>query len=272
MSTTNEYNDNYDKWFHSQLAEFGEYEWSKPNSDGNQVDLILVDVENSDAAKKQQLIDFFSKLGVEFLAQKSLIKLYDAGFNMPEDIINATVSDIQSIVGEANGRKGMASLNEKLNPVEPWMLAGVTKYFGRSIGRKKMKKIYDATGHVNETSVSELIKIDGLEMKSAEKIVAGYDEYASFLTRIHDKYTIAEVQNTPMGSDWENQVVTFTGYRDADAQAKIEAQGGRIGSSVSSKTTLVVTKDPNSTSSKIVKAKDLGIEVIDPVELYSRLN
>lgn len=251
--------------------EFGEYEWSAPNSDGEQVDLILTDVGNSSAAQLQQLISFFTNLGVEFISKKGLEKLFDAGYREPSDIITAEISDIQSVVGEANGRKGMKSLYEKLNPVEPWMLAGVTKYFGRSIGRRKLKKVYDATGDI-VAPVDDLVKIEGIEAKTAEKIVAGYDGYADFLIRIKGKFTFAEPQEMPAGGVWEGQIVTFTGFRDKDAEAKIEAQGGRIGSSVSSKTTLVVTKDPTSSSSKIMKAKDLGIEVIGPDELYSRIN
>lgn len=252
-------------------VEFGAYEWTEPNADGEQVNIVLVDVENSDAANQQKLIKFFTNLGVEFLAKKSLAKLFEAGLETPEDIINASVADIQAIVGEANGRKGMASLVEKLNPVEAWMLAGVTQYFGRGLGRRKMKKVFDATGQVMGNTIEELLAVEGIEAKTAEKIIDGEKEYSAFLTRISGKYTFAEQQEAPSGGALEGAVVVFTGFRDADAQNKIEALGGRMGSSVSSKTTLVVTKDPASTSGKIKKARDLGIEIIDPVELATRL-
>ena len=253
------------------VTEFGAYEWTAPNANGEQVDIVLLDADKSDDVKLQQLIVFFTNLGVEFISTKSLEKLYEAGYTNPEDIINAKVSDIQSIVGDANGQKGMQSLSEKLNPVEPWMLAGVTQYFGRGVGRRKLKKVYDATGKVTGNTVNELVAVEGIEVKTAEKIVDGCAEYEAFLARISGKYTFAEKEEIASGGVFEGQTVVFTGFRDKDAQAKIEALGGRVGSSVSAKTTLVVTKDVNSGSSKLTKARDLGIEVIDPEELYLRL-
>lgn len=67
------------------------------------------------------------------------------------------------------------------------------------------------------------------------------------------------------------EAVVFTGFRDAALQKEVEQNGGDMRSSVSKKVTLVVTKDPNSSSSKVKKAKSLGIPVISRDELEKRL-
>jgi DNA ligase (NAD+) len=55
----------------------------------------------------------------------------------------------------------------------------------------------------------------------------------------------------------------------AEAQQAIKDAGGKTGSSVSSKTTFVVAGE--SPGSKLDKARELGVEVIDETQLLSRL-
>jgi len=50
----------------------------------------------------------------------------------------------------------------------------------------------------------------------------------------------------------------------------IESLGGRAASSVSAKTDLLLTDDPESGTGKAKKARELGIEIISPDEFYNR--
>jgi NAD-dependent DNA ligase len=68
----------------------------------------------------------------------------------------------------------------------------------------------------------------------------------------------------------QDQVVVFTGFRDKSLEDRIKVQGGTIGSGVSSKTTILVVKDKSFTSSKVDKAKSLGIKVFTSDELIKR--
>ena len=65
------------------------------------------------------------------------------------------------------------------------------------------------------------------------------------------------------------KLITFKN-RD-EAKAKIEAAGGKVVDSVSSKTNYLVNNDINSTSSKNVKAKNLGIPIISESQLLEML-
>ncbi len=60
--------------------------------------------------------------------------------------------------------------------------------------------------------------------------------------------------------------VCFTGIRDKELAAKIESLGGKVTSSVSKKTTIVVAKDPNSTTGKPKKAREMGITIMGITE------
>ena len=70
----------------------------------------------------------------------------------------------------------------------------------------------------------------------------------------------------------KGEIVVFTGGTDKAIEAKILSEGGTVGSSVSSKTTIVVAKDLNSGSSKLTKAKSLGITVITMDKLKEKLS
>ena len=57
-----------------------------------------------------------------------------------------------------------------------------------------------------------------------------------------------------------------------EAKAQIESLGGKVSGSVSTKTSYLVNNDPNSTSSKNVKAQKLGIPIITEQELLSMIS
>lgn len=61
--------------------------------------------------------------------------------------------------------------------------------------------------------------------------------------------------------------VCFTGIRDKELEDTIIQEGGEVVSGVSRKTTNLIVADLSSNSSKMQKAKELGI-AIDTIELF----
>ena len=59
-----------------------------------------------------------------------------------------------------------------------------------------------------------------------------------------------------------NKNVTFTGIRDKNLEAVIEANCGKVFSTVSKKVDLLIAKDINANSASIIKAKQLNIDII----------
>ena len=86
------------------------------------------------------------------------------------------------------------------------------------------------------------------------------------------KYEIPSKPKANLNGKMKGEIVVFTGGTDKAIEAKILSEGGTVGSSVSSKTTIVVAKDLNSGSSKLTKAKSLGITVITMDKLKEKLS
>ena len=73
---------------------------------------------------------------------------------------------------------------------------------------------------------------------------------------------LTKTANSNSVADFTNQKVSLTGFRDQDINDFIEDNGGRVTTSVSKNTTLVVYVETNKKSSKLKKAEDLGINMI----------
>lgn len=243
-------------------SDIGPYSWTPPNANGEKVDFVLDDIDSNTNVQLQRLIDFFRSMAVEFISLRGLEKLFNAGYTTPESIITAKVQDVQRLVGDANGRKGMQSITAKLTNVKPWVLAGSHPAYGRGIGKRKLKKVFDYHGSVHGLTLSQLVEVPGIEATSAKSIMASEAAYKEFLKAIDGFYSLdTEVEVKPTTGELIGEYIVFTGVRDAALQAELEKAGAEVGSS-KSKMTILIAKDPNAGSSKLKQAADKGVKVI----------
>jgi len=142
----------------------------------------------------------------------------------------------------------------------------ISKYFDGDVNRfmKAWKCGYGfAWNHLDDFGAS-------MHNSMAKFYLNNYDSITSLL----EEFTLEEREkhNENSSNKLEGMVFVITGKlnqfsnRDA-AKEFIEANGGKVSGSISSKTTYLVNNDINSTSSKNKKAKDLGIKIITEQEL-----
>jgi NAD-dependent DNA ligase len=108
---------------------------------------------------------------------------------------------------------------------------------------------------------------------TAQGFVDGLSEFAEFASA-NPEITLARHARKAAAAGTAvaklaGKIFCFTGYRDTELKAKIEALGGTVVDSISAKVSFVIAKDPAENSGKIKKARTLGIQVIgrDDVEL-----
>jgi NAD-dependent DNA ligase len=247
-----------------------ECEWNETG-----VDLVLLDKNSNEEVKIQQAIDFFMSIDAPHLREGSVRKLstYTDG-DIIGDIIRMNKSELVSIIG-ANGVKIYNGLRTKLTNMPAYVLLGSVPFFGRGVGKRKFKKLFSGLQikSINELpviNVSQIRSVDEFEEKTAKKIVSGVAQFMDWFEDMNGYITIGE-EAQPTGTSMSGQKIVFTGFRDKDLQAAVEAAGGEMQSGVSGKTTMLVTKDPTSTSGKVQKARDKGVKIVGIDELKGML-
>ena len=120
--------------------------------------------------------------------------------------------------------------------------------------REDIKNKYDFSNfdNIGEVMTNNLLSFDYTELDNIYKIVQDYYEYPQ-----------EEVQNNSL----EGKVFCITGKTSIFKNRKeltedIEAKGGKVTSSVTSKTNYLINNDKTSTSSKNLKAQELHIPIL----------
>lgn len=228
---------------------------------------------NNEGCASQQintLLSFFIVLGVDGIGEGVCKQLFDAGYKTVQSVLDLSVSDLLNIEGFQKRKAEIVHTNihKKMKDVELEKLQHASGMF-KGLGSKKLKLLNEFTQD-NIPTKEQIVAIDGFSDKSANVYLNSIERFWEFANEI--PVTIKEKVEVQDGGKFDGMVVVFTGVRDKDAEAKIEAQGGKIGGSVSSKTTHLICKDKESNSGKVKKAKALGTCTIWEIEdLYQEL-
>ena len=251
------------------LEDQGNWHWTV-NDKKEQVHAVLDD-DHEDVGVKLA-VAFFTSIKVEGLKLATCRKLYEAGFNTLDKVINATSDDIGFTIGSyTTGDKIYKSLHERLSDISEPLFVGATGMFGRGVGVRKIKKLYEALGQsMYDLKPGQTIPVEGFDTKTADKFTNGLPVYKEFYALVKDKVKFS-VPNA--GGHLDGHNIVFTGFRNAALQAKIEKAGGNVSDSVSKNTTLLIALDPEDISTgKSKKADKLGIKIVGLAEAEKYLS
>jgi len=244
----------------AQLPE-GEWEWTT-NDFGEHVDAVIANADEHEIVVIKRMTHFFDKIDAPMLKMGNVKKLYDAGFTSIDSIIACTIGDFFRALGE-NGTKAYHGMREKLNDIPLYQVLGAYST-QRGIGVRRMKKLQKALGGWQDVMFCEnantIAKVDGFDIKTAELTVEAITQFRKFWYDNQSFIKLAEDEKS--GTKLQGEKVCMTGFRDKEMAAMIEEQGGEVQSAVSSKTTILVAKDPNSNSGKMQKARDNGTRIV----------
>jgi DNA ligase (NAD+) len=255
-------------------VDFEQPENSVWNSTG--ADLVIDNDDGHPDVLQRQFEHFYSTIGVEFIGAGNIAKLIDAGvLGEITDTVLVSSDELESVLG-AVGSKAAASIAEKLTGIEPAKLIAAFDVLGRGVGTRKIRALIAAVGLDSVLSgsltIDQISAVDGFDTKTGEKIIAGIPALQQILSKVDRHYTFAvgKKQTTQTRGKFSGQVFCPTGVRfRPDQITEIESQGGTVSDSFTSSVTTLVAKDPNSTSSKVEKAKAKGIAVISLAQFNS---
>jgi NAD-dependent DNA ligase len=249
----------------------GNYEWND-----TKVDLVLSEPHENDTVKIKQISGFFSRIGVDYLGRGLITRFYEHGFDSIDKVIHITVKDLLSIDGiqKKSAEKLYEGITKALQTVDLPTLASATPYFGVNFGETRLDKIYEVykdemfsrwKGYTVRTVAEEISKIPGFSSNTAIQFAKGIKPFNSFLKRNSDVLKInKKKEQKKLSNVFSNVSICWTGIRQRDLEELLIANGGKVESSVKNGLTYLVAKDPNSTSAKMQKARDLKIKIISP--------
>ena len=276
------------------------WEW---NSTG--IDIILKNPEDNEEVNLKRIDHFFSGIGVMGLGRGHLKRIIDEGFDSIPLIINMDLDDLVEIDGfqETLSKKIIKNIHSSLKQASVAKIMSVSNIFGRGMGEKKLELLIEEypnvlfdskSGEKRSEKIERIGNIKGFSLKSAEQLVRCIDQFIEFTKEcgLYKKKILADVRaggagagagagaggtgagETGAGHPLYKKNIVFTGFRDKEIELTLTSPnvGAKIANTISKNVFVVIVKNKAamiSNTGKIVKARELGIPIID-VESFTK--
>ncbi len=236
------------------------YKWNE-----TEVDFVIdydkkVPQEIKDMVQIKIILHFFRKIGVKYLSEGIVTKLYNEGYNTIADIIGAPEEDLHDIegLGEKSVEKIYKEIYAKLDEIDlPLFMAA--SHMDRGLGERKLKEIINKYPNImkekwdRQEFIDKIKEVDGFSDKLAERFVDNFKYFKKFYKEIDDIYDISHMIKVKVqeqkGDLFKDKSICFTGVRDKILEEFITKNGGKVSSSVSSKTYMLIHADNDDKSS-----------------------
>lgn len=227
-------------------------------------------------------------LNIDRLSEATIEKFINLGWlNSIQDIYH--LSDHENEI-KALDRFGKKSVDKLLLSIEKSRKTSLERFlYSMSIpllGKSASMMIADSVNYDFDTFIGKMIKgaeyfkyLPGVGDSLINSLNTYWKNHYSAILQLANEFTF-ETQKSIMSettNELENKTFVITGsvkhYQNRDTlKADIEAHGGKVVGSVSSKVNYLINNDINSTSSKNKKAKSLNIPIISEDQFLSMLN
>ena len=234
------------------------------------------------AQRKQALLHFASRraLDIEGLGDKIVDQVVDSGLvHTPADLFKLdvdVVAGLERMAGKSAANLIAALDHARSTTLERFIYALGIRHVGESTARD-LARHFGRLDPIVNASEDELLQVPDVGPVVAASI-------AHFFSEAHNRESIAQLRSAgvqwpeadpvrrPAGS-LAGKTFVITGtlptLKRDDAKSMIEAAGGKVSGSVSKKTDYVVAGED--AGSKLAKARELEVSIIDDVQLQKML-
>lgn len=257
------------------------YDWK----DGGNIDITVSDDASNETANIKIIVSFFADLKIKYVSEATVTKMFKYGLNTLPKIFAATIDDLTKIdtINLKSAERIYENIHNGLKGVYLHDILGASCVLGFGIGRRKTQELlknlpcdlfnfyYQIKD--NDCMVETIMAIPGFQYKTAQKIVDNIPNALEFLKEIEPYVTYKKPieASTVVDNLLKDKSVVFSGFRDTALEERIKNQGGKVSTSVSKNTSMVIVKTIEETSSKVEKAKTLGINIISKDEFIKLL-
>ncbi len=230
----------------------------------------------------ERLKHFVSRraLDIESLGEKLLQQLLESGrVKRLSDLFTLKQEELEAL--ERMGEKSASNVIQAIEESKKVSLSRLLYALGiRHVGERTSRLLAEAAGSLEklfQMSKEELENIAEIGPKVSEAILEFFSnpEERKNLEELlkHGLIIVDGKKQSSSGGVFSGETVVLTGTLSSmsrdQAKEKIEALGGSVGNSVTKSTTLLVAGAD--AGSKLKKAQELGIKVIDEQEFVERL-
>ncbi|MEP1150879.1 MAG: NAD-dependent DNA ligase LigA [Balneola sp.] len=224
------------------------------------------------AARDALDIEGLGESVVDQLVSEGLISNY-------ADLYSLTVDQITPL--ERMAEKSAQNLidgiaKSKTQPFEKVLYALGIRFVGKTVAKDLAKAFKNLEG-LKSASDEELLAVDSIGPRIAESVIDFFENEVNqkIITKLQEAGLQFEIEASELASNiLEGKKIVLTGSLPTlsrnEAKELIEKHGGKTASSVSKNTDYVLAGE--SAGSKLTKAQELGIEILDEEQFLSMIN
>lgn len=232
---------------------------------------------------KGKLEHFISRkaMDIDGLGAETVELLYDKGLIQDAaDIYHLKYEELIALDRMAD--KSVRNLLKRVEdskqiPFERVLFAIGIRHVGETVA-KKLASVYKNISRLSEASYDELVEVDEIGPKIAATVCFFFQQEENLLLvkRLQEAGLQMEViETTPSSDKLAGQIFVVSGvfsqFSRDELKKMITSNGGKVASSISSKTSFVVAGE-NMGPSKLEKANKLGVAIIGEEDFLNRLN
>ncbi len=254
-----------------------------PEGEWNESGVHLISKnKDSDKMNIKNIYYFFSTINTMGLGEKIVEKIYNNGHKNIIDFLKLKVDDIIEIDGfkKKSAENIIESIKKATTDIPLYILMQASNKLGRGMGAERAKDVLekypniitDYKKYTKEQLVNMLILIDGWEIKTSNIFAENFNNFINFYEEIKKYITIDTTVEEKKEGILSGMKIVISGFRDSDLEKIIIKNGGELSSGVSKNTTILIIKDESiSGTSKVLKAKELGIKIYTIDDFYNLL-
>ena len=245
-----------------------------------------MDKNLDDTVREKNITGFFKGLEVDGVGPGNIKKIIATGYTTVPAIIAMTVDDLLKVDGfkDKTATKIYNNIHDKINKATLSQLMHSTNIFGRGFGTRRFNTILKdypniLTENVTlDEKISQLIQVDGIARKTAEKFVKEIPLFIEFMdtANLIDKLEIKQSSEIKQEDKLDTKhilyekVIVFTGGKDKELIEELKIIGAQEGSSVTKNTFVVIAKSKDEDTGKADKARKLNIPIMTVEEFRDK--
>jgi len=233
-------------------------------------------------SQQKHSIEYYTSrkgLDIDGVGEKTLDKLLEYGLvTNVADLYSLSVDDVSDVegLGQKSAKKLIENINESRNPELPDFITALgIREVGPTVA-KSIAREFESFDSFRDAGVDELTTVDDVGEVTAERVVEFFasSKNACVLDQLLESVS-PKTLDFDVGDAFNEETIVFTGslpsYTRSEASDLVESEGGRVTSSVSGVTDLLVAGE-GSGESKLEQAEENSVTVISGVEFEERIN